>query len=987
MARSLSELARVGFAELSRASELLDWLERELGAQDVLQWASSSANPDQALSRLQELWNRAPESVTRIWANPSVGERVFAILGASQGLAEFFARHPAQLEALQDVFEPGRTDFQSLLYAAVDRVLHDPSIPDEKREESAWVALRIDYRAQLARLAAWDLLAPSATDVQEHVSQALADLAGAAIDAGLRVATAKLITGENRKTGGFPRQEVEAVRLAVIGMGKAGAQELNYVSDVDVIFVSESFDPEIPAERILEIATRLAQGLTRAVSGFALEPELWELDANLRPEGKDGALVRTLDAHVQYYERWAHSWEFQALLKARPLAGDRELGERYIQALKPLVWQSVTRDNFVESVQRMRERVTENIPAAEVDRQLKLGPGGLRDVEFTVQLLQLVHGREDDQIRMPGTLPALAALSQRGYVGRAEAAEFAEDYRFLRVLEHRLQLARLRRTHLMPTEEAELRELARGSGFASNAADLVEKWHGVRQRVRGLHEKLFYRPLLAAVAAVPAEGFNLSNEQAADRLAAIGFRDPMGALAHLKSLTSGVSRRAAIHRTLLPVMLSWLAEGADPDYGLLVYRRLSETLGETHWYLRMLRDSSVAAYRLSQIVSGSRFVAELLELAPESVAWLEHDEDLRPRSLAELHEESIAFVERHPVPEEAAPRLRALRRRETLRLSIAALLEVCTVEELAAGLTAVTENHVRSLLDVIRRGDHSYEFAVIAMGRFGGRELGMGSDADVLYVYRGTGDDIGSRALSVVTKLVALSEDPRLPFELDADLRPEGRNGVLVRSLEAYEAYYKRWSLTWEAQALLRARFVAGDFSLGLDFEALADRVRYPETFGEAEIREVRRIKARVENERLPQGADPYRHVKLGRGSLSDVEWFVQLLQLQHAAHISRLQTTSTLKALEVAAESGLVSAEDAATLASAWLFASRARSALTLWLNKTSDVLPRDRADLEGVARLLGYAPGSATAFEEDYLSKTRRARAVFEREFYGPS
>jgi glutamate-ammonia-ligase adenylyltransferase len=242
-----------------------------------------------------------------------------------------------------------------------------------------------------------------------------------------------------------------------------------------------------------------------------------------------------------------------------------------------------------------------------------------------------------------------------------------------------------------------------------------------------------------------------------------------------------------------------------------------------------------------------------------------------------------------------------------------------------------------------------------------------------------------SEALSIATELKRLTEDHRLPLDIDIDLRPEGKNGAIVRSLDSYKAYYARWSLTWEAQALLRARGLAGDDDLIRDFEELADTVRFPAEIAEKEVREVKRIKARVENERLPQGTDPLRHLKLGRGSLSDVEWLVQLTQLQWGSRVPSLRTTSTLGALDAAVAAELLSGTDASVLRAAWTFASRARSAVTLWANKNSDVLPSDRKALDGIARLLEYPPGSATALEEDYLGVTRRARAVFERLFYG--
>ncbi|MDQ1513527.1 MAG: [glutamine synthetase] adenylyltransferase / [glutamine synthetase]-adenylyl-L-tyrosine, partial [Microbacteriaceae bacterium] len=611
-----------------------------------------------------------------------------------------------------------------------------------------------------------------------------------------------------------------------------------------------------------------------------------------------------------------------------------------------------------------------------------------RDVEFTVQLLQLVHGRGDPAVRQRATLPALRALAERGYVGRVEAAEFGEDYRILRLLEHRLQLRRLQRTHLMPTDEAELRSLARATGLAASAADLVERWSRVRTRVRGLYQRLFYRPLLTAVAGLPADDLQLTSQAAAERLAGIGFSDPRSALGHIAALTEGLSRRAAIQRTLLPVLLQWFAEGPDPDLGLLAFRRLSERLGDTAWYLRMLRDSPLAARRLATVLAESRFVTGLLETIPEAVAWLERDADLRPRPRETLREETTATVLRHGTRDAAATALRTARRREVLRLALGALLGTVTVRELGPALADVTTALLAGALRCIRRDDGPWpEFAVIAMGRYGGAEMGFGSDADVIVVYRGLAGmvpEVAQRQAEVlVSELKRLTADPRLPLDLDFDLRPEGRNGAVVRSLRAYEAYYARWSLTWESQALLRARGVAGDRSLVDDFAALADRMRYPAELDETAQREIRRIKARMETERLPKGADASRHLKLGRGGLSDVEWIVQLLQLQHAARLPALRTQSTLEALDAAVGAGLLQRADAAQLREAWVLASRVRSAITLWTNRASDLLPTDRSQLEGIARILEYQPGSASLLEEDVLRTARRARVVFERLF----
>ena len=981
----LTDLARIGFTELDPAVVLLAELDELLagkigGAESgivstvqLLPLFAHAADADGALRFLTMLARQSPAETAALLSDVSAADRLVRVLGASAGLADFLLRHPEELSALALPFSRPLAPEEYRLELEDSVASIDPT-----NEEASWDALRVRYRRHVTQLAAWDLGQANPLDGLDSVAAALADLAAAALDAALLVA---------RATVRFPAAEVRATRLSIIGMGKAGARELNYVSDVDVIFVAEG-SGELSDARAVEIATRLAMAVMRGIHDFSREPALWEVDANLRPEGKDGALVRTLDSHIAYYVRWAKSWEFQALLKARPLAGDADLGRRYVEAVAPGVWSSASRENFVEGVQRMRERVTDNIPSVELDYQLKLGPGGLRDVEFTIQLLQLVHGHTDELVRQRATLPALVALAEQGYIGRVEAAEFSRDYRFLRLLEHRLQLVQLRRTHLMPSDRDAVRVLARASGIATGASDLIDQWSRIKLEVRSLHERLFYRPLLSAVAALPDDGLALSSEQAIARLAAIGFRDPKGALAHIGALTGGVSRRAAIQRHLLPVMLQWFADGADPDYGLLAFRRLSDDLGESYWFLRMLRDSSGAAKRLTSVLSSARFVGVLLERIPEAAAWFDREEELAPRPLAALLDEAASTLARHDDIVTGSLALRTLRRREVLRLAMGVILGVVYVEELGRALSDVTTAFLTGILNALRPDDDGIEFGIVAMGRYGGQELGFGSDADVLFVYRTTtasSEEAASRAKYLVGELNRHTEDLRLPFDLDIDLRPEGRNGEVVRSLDSYRAYYDRWSLTWEAQALLRARGAVGDAALLADFETLADEVRFPASISENDVREVKRIKARVESERLPQAADPARHLKLGRGSLSDVEWFVQLIQLQKGDTVPGLRTTSTLSALEVARTEGFVTSTDAAKLRDAWILASRVRSAMVLWMTRTTDVLPTDRQQLDGIARLLEYPPGSATPLEEDYLRVTRLARAVFEKRFYG--
>ncbi|QKW19343.1 bifunctional [glutamine synthetase] adenylyltransferase/[glutamine synthetase]-adenylyl-L-tyrosine phosphorylase [Kitasatospora sp. NA04385] len=1004
ISRLETRLVRRGFSDPDQAVRLLgEPALQGLAADPVLLDAlGAAADPDQALfglARLLEALDPHERHTLRdtLTTSKPLRDRLLGVLGASTALCDHLARHPRDWHALvsfelRDI-HPGRSDFLGEL----TRRVWSPDGGDRAD------ALRAAYRRCLLAIAARDL--SGTTDLPQAAAE-LADLAGATLQTALDIAAEQ------------DPEAAAACRLAVIGMGKCGGRELNYVSDVDVIFVAEAREG-VEEQRAVQAATRLAAHAMRLCSDTTGEGTIWPVDANLRPEGRNGPLVRTLASHLAYYQRWAKTWEFQALLKARPIAGDAELGRAYAEAIAPLVWQAAARENFVTDVQQMRRRVVDAIPAGEVDRQLKLGPGGLRDVEFAVQLLQLVHGRTDETLRSGNTLEALAALSAGGYVGRADAASLDTAYRFLRTLEHRIQLQRLRRTHLMPTDPADLRRLARtmaplirGESRDDPVAALQREWRRHAVEVRRLHERLFYRPLLDAVAELPVAELRvtgsgtagLSTEAAKQRLAALGYADPAAALRHISALASGVSRKAAIQRTLLPVLLGWFADSADPDAGLLNFRQVSDALGRTPWYLRLLRDEGAAAEQLARVLSAGRLAPDLLLRAPEAVAMLGDAGGLVPRGRAALESEVLAAVGRAGDPAAAVAAVRAVRRRELFRTAAADVLgrldeDPARALDLAGeALTSITAATLQGALRAAangweaRNGELPTRIAIIAMGRFGGHELGYGSDADVLFVHEprlGALDEDAARAAREVvgelrTLLAAPSVEP--PLLVDADLRPEGRNGPLVRTLSSYAAYYARWSHAWESQALLRAEPMAGDEELGARFRGLIDPLRYPGAgVPDRDLVEIRRIKARIESERLPRGADPTTHTKIGRGGLADVEWTVQLLQLQHGHELPELRTTRTRAALAAATAAGLVEREDAEVLDAAWVLASRVRAAVMLVRGRAGDSFPGDARELAGVARYLGYGVGHSGELVDEYRRTTRRARRVVERLFYG--
>jgi [glutamine synthetase] adenylyltransferase / [glutamine synthetase]-adenylyl-L-tyrosine phosphorylase len=935
---------------------------------------AGAADPDLAARQLDRLLESAARAGIddELRASGERGDdtwrRLVTLLGASATLGDHLVAHPAQWRAV-----------------AAEAPSAPPATPYTGVSDTAGV--RLNYRRVLLPIVADDLC--GVTDLEQTMARLSA------------LADATLATAYDIAAG-----EVAAPPpLAVVAMGKCGGAELNYVSDVDVIFVAGN-------DADLFVATQVARRLMEICSQAA-----WPVDAALRPEGHHGPLVRTLASHLAYYRTWARTWEFQALLKARPAAGDTDLAGQWMAQLQPLVWTAAERPEAVEDIRAMRARIIDNVPRDQVDREIKRGPGGLRDIEFAVQLLQLVHGRGDETLRPAGTLPALRALVAGGYVGRADGDALASAYRFLRTVEHRLQLQRMRRTHLVPQAPDPRRWLAHALGYSGDARrDAVEAfdadWLTHARQVRRLHEKLLYRPLLEAVARVPSEALRLSPEAARDRLEVFGFADPPAALRHLQALTGGVSRAAAIQRTLLPVLLEEFAGVPEPDRGLLAYRQVSEALGTTPWYLRLLRDSGPVAQRLARVLGLSRWCTDLLARDPEAVRLLADDGELVPRADATLHDGFAASADRHlSLRDEngaasgddavaAVAAVRAQRRRELLRIGCADVLagsdlapaHPVDLAAVAQALSDVTAATLAAALRAARLGaPDGLRFAVIGMGRLGGAEVGYSSDADVVFVYEaptGTAEDeVAAAAHRVAQRLRDLlsAPAPDPPLGVDADLRPEGRQGPLVRSLAAYEQYYARWSRVWEAQALLRARFVAGDADLGRRFEQLADPVRYPGGgLTREQLTEIRRIKARVETERIPRGADPRTHTKLGPGGLADVEWAVQLLQLRHAAAAPALRTPRTLAALDAARSAGLVDPADAAALADGWALAARVRNALALVRGRAGDELPRHGPVLAGVVRVLGAGVPPGELFDR-YLKVTRRARAAVERIVHG--
>jgi [glutamine synthetase] adenylyltransferase / [glutamine synthetase]-adenylyl-L-tyrosine phosphorylase len=980
---SLSVLARLGFDEPEAAAADLKRLgawppAAAPGGNRLLADIAASAAPQLAARSLAAIAAAHPDPAAftaRLRGRLGFRRRLVPVVAASRSLGAFMATHPTEADRLADgrrfATPRPRADLVAEATAAVAG--RDPA--------AAWDALRRCKRRELLRVAVRDLAGQLPV---EQVAAELAELADACLEAAVGVATAE---------SGY---DPPPMRLAVLGMGKLGGGELNYVSDIDVLFCHEPL-AGAEAEAAARAAERVARGVIRGLSAVTAEGTCFEVDANLRPEGRNGPLSRTLGSYLAYWDRWAEPWERQALIKVRPVAGDRELAERFCAEAAARVYPERLDPETVSAVRRMKSRVETSAKArAGGDRQVKLGPGGLRDIEFAVQLLQLVHGRHDPGLRSGSTLVALDRLTAAGFVGRADAAQLAKAYRFLRLVEHRLQLASERRTHTIPAGEEARRWLARTLGYRdSPEASALERFEADRRRhaaaVRGLHEKLFYRPLLEAFGAVPA---GLDPEGAAERLAALGFANPDRAMASLRALTSGLSRRATLMRAMLPVMLPWLAEAPDPDGGLAALRGLAEALGDRDAFYGMVRDNPAAAELLCTVLGTSRLLGDLLARHPELLTAMADQHRLAAaREPADLAASASAIVARHPDPAAAWDGLRRFKRRELVRVAVRDLTGELPVERVGVELAALAQACLAAGLLIAMRetgeGPPPVRLAVLAMGKLGGAELSYTSDLDVLFCHEpvpGADLEVASRAADRVVKELLRGLSAVTPegtcFKVDPNLRPEGRNGPLSRTLGSYLAYWDRWAEPWERQALIKVRPVAGDRELAERFCAEAAARVYVDPLEEGVVAEVRRMKARVESERLPAGADPKLHLKLGPGGLADVEWTAQLLQLRLGGAHPGVRVQSTLGAVDALAAAGALQPGQAAWLADAYRLCLRIRNLAYLVAGRPVDILPTDPVALERLARAMGE-PGRQRLLE-DYRRATRRARRVVDTRFW---
>lgn len=886
---------------------------------------ASSADPEEAMSRLLPILKANP----RIPEDERALRIVTAIAGVSRALSHALAVNP------------------DLLAGTVED------------------SISLQVRAALVQVAGPDLCGElDFTEATRLYSDAVDRIVASALDR-----SRAEIAGRHPAVAELP--------FAVIAMGKWGARELNYYSDIDLVFVHDSIDGSESESRSAALA--LASRLVSMLSAPTFDGPTLNVDADLRPEGSMGPLSRSISSYASYYERWSEAWELQALLKARPAAGDPELGRRFADLANEVVWEEGIDPEALRSIRAIKANTEEN--AAPSD--LKRSRGGIRDIEFAVQMLQLVHGQFDEDLRAGSTLDAIEAMSRHEYIEQAEGERLAESYRFLREIEHRLQLWDLQQTHSLPSTPEAMARIGRSMGFTGDPAEeLRSRLAEVKAAARDLHERLYFRPILDSLAGVPSA--RLDREGARLRLEALGFSDVMAAANAFEELTKGLSRRSRVMQQILPLMLDWLSRSPDPDLGLAQLRLVLARTPDHGALITLLQNNPLAGERLCMLLGTGRLLGDLLDRIPEFVPRLADQElisQIRDREAAT--ERLIGLLDSRPDPDAKIGTIRRFVRRRKLRIAARDVLGDARTETTLLSLSDSADAALSGAMHIIDPGSET-ALGVIAMGKWGGRELSYGSDLDVMYVY---GEDKDREAaLELAGELNRVLSEPSRhgeAYRLDADLRPEGRRGPLARSIESYRRYYAEWAEPWELLALVKARSGSGAKVVLDDFTALIEPVIWKEHLPESMARSIRQVKARVESERIPADEDPDFHLKLGPGGLSDVEFLTQLLQLQHGGRTPELRVTGTLEALDRLRGIGILGTSDHRVLRDSYLFCTRVRMRLHLQSGRVSDSLPTDPAASTRLASSLGF--DRRTELREEYRRHTRKARRAFERLFYG--
>lgn len=1012
---------------LAALSPLLEPLRDTLGTwwDTVCTGIVAAPDPTLAAANVSRLLEHGCGSGT-VFALPALCQDLLFVLGSSEHLASVLFN---QGEAWEAAFLADRQSSDKTVDAHLTALRAQLSLdlPDDEFLRG----LRLYRNREYLRIGTRDLLAVATL---EETVRDLSALAEAAVQIAyeyvrrcLRTEYGEAVIAEH--AGQRP------LGFVVFGMGKFGGEELNFSSDIDLIYLYERDDgfttggsKGTTAPRMF--FTQLAQRLTRTLSDLVAGGRVFRVDLRLRPDGVNGAMVNSLPNTLVYYESWGQTWERVALLKARPVAGDKALGEQFLRDASPFVFRRYLDFSTIEDIKEMKTRVERTLRSdARGGFNVKLGRGGIREVEFVAQALQLIHAGKDPHVRTRSTLLGLDRLVEGRYLAAADRDILQPAYRFLRHVEHKLQMVQDRQTHALPTDDAALVSLARRlrikrsetedggpepavSDSQSNAlASFHELLHAHTEAVHQIFHSLFHGPE-EEPARQDEEASRLleelhQEERTLWRLQKLGFRRLPESYAQLRLLHDGPThspaspKRRKLLYALAPLLFHEVSRAPDPDRALASMATLIASIGARSSFLALLRENPSTLRTLIGLFGTSEYLTQIFLRHPELLDNLVRADLVRvDKDRASMRADLEARLEEVEDFEDQLDILRRYRTEEFLRIGINdsnGLLDITVVN---TQLSALAETCLASAYDVaqaalLKQLDLTAlpgRLVIVGMGKLGAGELNYNSDLDLIFLHEPQEDEAHGRlsAQECFTKLVqrlisVLQVQTRegYVYKIDTRLRPSGRSGSLVSSLAAFSRYHQESSQLWERQALIKARVVAGDLTLQSRVEELLTQVAYGAVIDEAGVAEIDRLRGRMEQELAHESGDRF-NIKTGRGGIVDVEFLVQMLQLRYGQQYSTLRQRATLSALAALQETGILAVEEYQLLTQGYRFLRTLENRLRIERDQPVEALENSNEQLLPVARRLGYdGDDAATQLLADYQRQRELIRACYARWF----
>ncbi len=1029
----ISELNELGFKEISRSVANIGLLfKREIfkdKAEDLLNYAADSPDPDLALNNLERLTSSLSDDVLAdiLCKNESL-KALCTICGGSQFLTNILLNNPSLLNRL---FVEGDID-KSYTFEEKSASLRASST-ENSDFESLQKILRKFKKQEYLRIGIRDLLGlATLTEVMEEIS----DLASASLHHAYEVSRSILERefGNTFFNDNGIKREADFV---ILGMGKLGGRELNFSSDIDLIYLYTTDDGETSGilsedgSRINVISfhqyfVKLGEMTGRALNEITEDGFVFRVDMGLRPEGQYGDLACPAPSAEIYYESWGQTWERSAMLKARPVAGNIALGELFLENIAPFKFRKYLDFSAIEEIRKMKDKIDAKIARDDQTlTNLKLGTGGIREIEFFIQALQLINGGRNKNIRSRNSLTALKELADEGLVQSDEYKILSESYRFLRLVEHRLQIFQERQTHTIPGDPDQLEKLARRVGYRKNPLENFLKDHKFHTgNVKKIYSRLFYEPARKLeedkrVDLIELLERDLDGEEAVNRLSALGFEDPQNAFSEIERLWNGPpfyrlsdSSRATLKR-VAPYIFKEIIASPEPDMALQNFEKFLSAIGARGSLYSLLAENHRIIKLLVGTFGTSRFLSNILLSHPETLdSLISPGASSLIKSKDEMRTELREQIDSLEDFEDKLDAMRRFRNVEILRIGMNDVYGEINIDQVSSQLSELADVSLETALNMamdrmkarfgkplLADGEKPVEssFVIIGMGKLGGCEMTYSSDLDIIFIFSGAGETSGESgsakglkivsnrefyakvAQSVISILGANTREGYV-FKVDTRLRPSGSSGPLVSSLEAFREYHRRSAQTWERQAFSRARLIAGDADLGADVFSIIEKSVFDGSVSREVINDIRHIRKRMELEVAKERPGLY-NVKSGKGGLVDIEFIVQLLLLKYGGSNKELWTPNTAVALDRLKKAGLVSSEDYRVLSKAYGFLSRIQNRLRIVNDQSVSELDLGSKDFVRLARRMGY---DQARLLKEYLDNTEMVRKVYNRFFY---